>query len=296
MRRSSSWYHFSMLKRDGAEAGDARHRPSRRPGRAAPPGPLRPRHRLRRRPRRGGPAHRRRRAPRGCTSSTSTPPATGAARRPPPVIAAHLRPSPACASSSAAASAARPTLRAALETGAGRVIVGTLAAAEPDLVGRLARRDGPSRGGARLPRRQRAHARLGRADSGADRAARRPADRRGRPRLPGHRHRSRRHRGGAGRRADRPRCGRRVPGLLLAAGGVSRRGDVTAAVAAGADAVVVGRALYEDGTIPLHDNPYRRYCHAHARSPPAHLVAARPPPGHVAAPARLAPRRSAACT
>ncbi len=39
-----------------------------------------------------------------------------------------------------------------------------------------------------------------------------------------------------------------VPGLLLAAGGVGSAADVDAAVAAGADAVVVGRAML-DGTI-----------------------------------------------
>ncbi len=39
-----------------------------------------------------------------------------------------------------------------------------------------------------------------------------------------------------------------VPGLLIAAGGIGRPADVAAAAAAGADAVVVGRALY-DGTM-----------------------------------------------
>ena len=38
-----------------------------------------------------------------------------------------------------------------------------------------------------------------------------------------------------------------VPGELIAAGGVYAPVDVTAAVGAGADAVVVGRALYEEG-------------------------------------------------
>jgi phosphoribosylformimino-5-aminoimidazole carboxamide ribotide isomerase len=37
-----------------------------------------------------------------------------------------------------------------------------------------------------------------------------------------------------------------VPGELIAAGGVHAPVDVTAAVGAGADAVVVGRALYEE--------------------------------------------------
>jgi phosphoribosylformimino-5-aminoimidazole carboxamide ribonucleotide (ProFAR) isomerase len=39
-----------------------------------------------------------------------------------------------------------------------------------------------------------------------------------------------------------------VPGLLLAAGGVGSAADVEAAVTAGADAVVVGRAML-DGSI-----------------------------------------------
>jgi phosphoribosylformimino-5-aminoimidazole carboxamide ribonucleotide (ProFAR) isomerase len=40
-----------------------------------------------------------------------------------------------------------------------------------------------------------------------------------------------------------------VPGELIAAGGVYAPVDVTAAVGAGADAVVVGRALYEEGQL-----------------------------------------------
>jgi phosphoribosylformimino-5-aminoimidazole carboxamide ribotide isomerase len=36
-----------------------------------------------------------------------------------------------------------------------------------------------------------------------------------------------------------------VPGLLLAAGGIGSAADVAAAAAAGADGVVIGRALYE---------------------------------------------------
>jgi phosphoribosylformimino-5-aminoimidazole carboxamide ribonucleotide (ProFAR) isomerase len=41
-----------------------------------------------------------------------------------------------------------------------------------------------------------------------------------------------------------------VPGVLLAAGGVGSAGDVAEAVAAGADAVVVGRAML-DGAITV---------------------------------------------
>jgi phosphoribosylformimino-5-aminoimidazole carboxamide ribonucleotide (ProFAR) isomerase len=41
-----------------------------------------------------------------------------------------------------------------------------------------------------------------------------------------------------------------VPGLLLSAGGVGSAADVAAAVAAGADAVVIGRGLV-DGSIPF---------------------------------------------
>jgi phosphoribosylformimino-5-aminoimidazole carboxamide ribotide isomerase len=43
-----------------------------------------------------------------------------------------------------------------------------------------------------------------------------------------------------------------VPGLLLAAGGIGSVEDVVAAVEAGADAVVIGRALY-DGTVRLSE-------------------------------------------
>jgi phosphoribosylformimino-5-aminoimidazole carboxamide ribotide isomerase len=43
-----------------------------------------------------------------------------------------------------------------------------------------------------------------------------------------------------------------VPGLLLAAGGIGSSADVVAAAGAGADAVVIGRALY-DGTLRLSD-------------------------------------------
>ena len=43
-----------------------------------------------------------------------------------------------------------------------------------------------------------------------------------------------------------------VPGLLLAAGGIGSASDVAAAAAAGADGVVIGRALYE-GELTLLD-------------------------------------------
>ena len=42
-----------------------------------------------------------------------------------------------------------------------------------------------------------------------------------------------------------------VPGELIAAGGVYAPVDVTAAVGAGADVVIVGRALYEEGRFPV---------------------------------------------
>src|SRR5690348_2083783 len=125
-------------------------------------------------------------------------------------------------------------IRAALADAADRVIVGTLAAAEPDLVGRLAaetgrlvagldcldgrlqrraarrRRarpggavgggDGPSRRRPRLPGRPGADARLARGGRARAGRPRRQPRGRGRPRLPRHRDRPRRHRPWAGRR------------------------------------------------------------------------------------------------
>jgi phosphoribosylformimino-5-aminoimidazole carboxamide ribotide isomerase len=135
-------------------------------------------------------------------------------------------------------------IRAALAGLADRVIVGTLAAAEPDLVGRLAAETGrvvvalDCRDG-----RVRTHGWLedGGFDPGSFVA-----------RLTGAGARdflvTGIDRDGTGRGPDleliaslRPA----VPGLLLAAGGVGAAGDVGAAVAAGADAVVVGRAMLE---------------------------------------------------
>jgi len=138
-------------------------------------------------------------------------------------------------------------IRAALAEVADRVIVGTLAAAEPELVGRLA-------------------AETGRVVAGLD-------CRDGRVRTHGWLEDARLEpaalvarlvgagtrdflvtgigRDGTGRGPDveliasvRPG----VPGLLLAAGGVGSAADVGAALAAGADAVVVGKAML-DGSI-----------------------------------------------
>ena len=43
-----------------------------------------------------------------------------------------------------------------------------------------------------------------------------------------------------------------MPGVLIAAGGIGSPGDVAAVAAAGADAAVVGRALY-DGSMTLSE-------------------------------------------
>ena len=140
-------------------------------------------------------------------------------------------------------------IRAALVDAADRVIVGTLAAAEPDLVGRLAAETGRLVAGLDcLDGRVRTHGWLEEAElepavlvsslagagvrgflvTGIDRD-------------------------GTGRGPDVDliaslRAG--VPGLLLAAGGVGSAADVAAAVAAGADAVVVGKAML-DGRLIL---------------------------------------------
>jgi phosphoribosylformimino-5-aminoimidazole carboxamide ribotide isomerase len=138
-------------------------------------------------------------------------------------------------------------IRAALADVADRVIVGTLAAAEPELVGRLAAETGRVVAGLDCrDGRVRTHGWL--EDAGietADLVARLVR---------------------AGARdflvtgIDRDGTGRgpdvdliasvraAVPGLLLAAGGVGSAADVGAAVAAGADAVVVGKAML-DGRI-----------------------------------------------
>jgi phosphoribosylformimino-5-aminoimidazole carboxamide ribotide isomerase len=135
-------------------------------------------------------------------------------------------------------------IRAALAGLADRVIVGTLAAAEPDLVGRLAVETGrvvvalDCRDG-----RVRTHGWL--EDGGFEPASfvARLTDAGARDFLV-----TGIDRDGTGRGPDleliaslRPA----VPGLLLAAGGVGAAADVGAAVAAGADAVIVGRALLE---------------------------------------------------
>jgi phosphoribosylformimino-5-aminoimidazole carboxamide ribotide isomerase len=138
-------------------------------------------------------------------------------------------------------------IRAALADMADRVIVGTLAAAEPELVGRLAAETGRVVAGLDCrDARVRTHGWL-------EDAGHAPADLVARL-------------AGAGARdflatgIDRDGTGRGpdvdliasvrdgVPGLLLAAGGVGSAADVGAAVAAGADAVVVGKAML-DGRI-----------------------------------------------
>jgi phosphoribosylformimino-5-aminoimidazole carboxamide ribotide isomerase len=138
-------------------------------------------------------------------------------------------------------------IRAALAGGADRVLVGTLAAADPELVGGLAAETGRVAVALDcLDGRVRTHGWLH--DSGAD-----PAAFVGRLTAAGARDVlvTGIDRDGTGRGPDlglirglRPA----VPGVLLAAGGVGSAGDIDAAVAAGADAVVVGRAML-DGTL-----------------------------------------------
>jgi phosphoribosylformimino-5-aminoimidazole carboxamide ribotide isomerase len=139
---------------------------------------------------------------------------------------------------------------AALETGAWRVIVGTLAAEDPAATGRLARETGKvvaavdCRGGS-------VRVRGWETDSGADpqTLVRLLVDAGVRDIAV-----TAIERDGTGAGPDVGLIGRlrpAVPGELIAAGGVSAPVDVEAAVGAGADAVVVGRALYEDGQLSV---------------------------------------------
>jgi phosphoribosylformimino-5-aminoimidazole carboxamide ribotide isomerase len=134
---------------------------------------------------------------------------------------------------------------AALQTGAWRVVVGTLAAEEPAVVGRLAADTGrvvaavDCRAGS-------VQVRGWAADSGAD-----PLELVDRLVDAGVRDVAVTaiERDGTGTGPDVGLIGRlrpAVPGELIAAGGVYAPVDVTAAVGAGADAVIVGRALYEE--------------------------------------------------
>jgi phosphoribosylformimino-5-aminoimidazole carboxamide ribotide isomerase len=141
------------------------------------------------------------------------------------------------------------SIRAALADVADRVIVGTLAAAEPDLVGRLAAETGRVIVALDcLDGRVRTHGWV--EDAGLEPGA-------FVARLAG----AGAHdflvtgidRDGTGRGPDLELIAalrRAVPGLLLAAGGVGSAADVDAAVEAGADAVVVGRALL-DGALSV---------------------------------------------
>jgi phosphoribosylformimino-5-aminoimidazole carboxamide ribotide isomerase len=135
-------------------------------------------------------------------------------------------------------------IRAALDGLADRVIVGTLAAAEPELVGRFAAETGRVVVALDcLHGRVRTHGWL--EDAGLEPGAfvARLAAAGARDFLV-----TGIDRDGTGSGPDleliaalRPR----VPGLLLAAGGVGSAADIGAAVGAGADAVVVGRALLD---------------------------------------------------
>jgi phosphoribosylformimino-5-aminoimidazole carboxamide ribotide isomerase len=137
-------------------------------------------------------------------------------------------------------------IAAAVEAGAWRVIVGTLASDDPAAAGRIARETGrvvaavDCRDGS-------VRVRGWEADSGADplELVQRLVDCGVRDVAV-----TAIDRDGTGAGPDANLIGRlrpAVPGELIAAGGVYAPVDVTAAVGAGADAVVVGRALYEEG-------------------------------------------------
>jgi phosphoribosylformimino-5-aminoimidazole carboxamide ribotide isomerase len=140
-------------------------------------------------------------------------------------------------------------IAAALDLGAARVMVGTLAAADPDLVGRIAAATGRVVVALDcLDGRVRTHGWI--KDTGTDATAfvTRLATAGARDFLV-----TGIDRDGTGRGPDLALiAGVRgpVPGLLLSAGGVGSAADVAAAVAAGADAVVIGRGLV-DGSIPF---------------------------------------------
>lgn len=135
-------------------------------------------------------------------------------------------------------------VEALLELGVSRVLVGTLAAADPDGVGALARATGAVavaadvRGGS-------VRARGWLEDTGVPAATfvERTASCGVRDFLV-----TAIDRDGTGAGPDTELVERLrplVPGLLIAAGGIGRPADVAAAARAGADAVVVGRALYD---------------------------------------------------
>ena len=136
----------------------------------------------------------------------------------------------------------------ALEAGAGRVLIGSLAGADPTLVGELA---------GRPPAESRSPPTAATAASAPTAGSGTPSSRRGRS-CAGLTEAGVRDflvtaigRDGTGLGPDIEllrSCAGRMPGLLIAAGGVGSAAHVDAAVAAGADAVVVGRALL-DGTI-----------------------------------------------
>jgi phosphoribosylformimino-5-aminoimidazole carboxamide ribotide isomerase len=138
-------------------------------------------------------------------------------------------------------------IAAALDLGAGRVMVGTLAAADPGLVGRIAADTGRVVVALDcLDGRVRTHGWT--EDTGTDAAAflARLTAAGARDFLV-----TGIDRDGTGRGPDLELiAGARklIPGLLLSAGGVGSAADVNAAVAAGADAVVIGRGLVA-GTI-----------------------------------------------
>jgi len=140
-------------------------------------------------------------------------------------------------------------IRAALADVADRVVVGTLAVADPELVGRLAAETGRVVAGLDCrDGRVRTHGWL--EDAGlapADLVARLARAGASGFLVTGI------ERDGTGRGPDVDLVASvraEVPGLLLAAGGVGSAADVGAAVAAGADAVIVGKAML-DGRITV---------------------------------------------
>jgi phosphoribosylformimino-5-aminoimidazole carboxamide ribotide isomerase len=135
----------------------------------------------------------------------------------------------------------------ALDLGVGRVVVGTLAAAEPELVGRLAAETGRVMVAVDcLDGRVRTHGWLSDTGTAAAVFAERLAGVGARDFLVTGIERDGT---GLGPDLELVRSVRAaVPGVLLASGGVGSAADIEAAVAAGADAAVCGRSLL-DGTI-----------------------------------------------
>jgi phosphoribosylformimino-5-aminoimidazole carboxamide ribotide isomerase len=142
-------------------------------------------------------------------------------------------------------------VREALELGVARVLVGTLAAQRPELVGALAAETARVAVAADV-RNGTVRAAGWREDTGTDAVpfVQRLTTQGVRDVLA-----TAIERDGTGAGPDTALLARlrtHVPGLLIAAGGIGSVADVRAAVAAGADGVVIGRALY-DGSMTFRD-------------------------------------------